>query len=69
MLFDEFTTPEIVELLTWLCFEYAGQLFGGLIADEPATEQEKHAFATSIAHLATAHADSTPPATPRHGER
>ena len=43
VLFDEFTTPEIVELLIWISFEYAGQLFGSLIADEPATEEEKHA--------------------------
>ena len=69
VLFDEFTTPEIVELLTWISFEYAGQLFGCLIADEPATQEEKHAFAASIAELATAHADSKPPATPQHGER
>ena len=68
VLFDEFTTPGIVELLTWICFEYACQLFGCLIADEPATEEEKHAFATSIAELATAHADSTPPPTARHRE-
>ena len=25
---DEFTVPEIVELLIWISFEYAGQLFG-----------------------------------------
>ena len=68
VLFDEFTTPEIVELLVWISFEYAGQLFGCLIADEPATEEEKYAFATSIDELATARADSTPPAAPRHGE-
>lgn len=43
VLFDEFTTPEVVELLIWISFEYAGQLFGSLIADEPATEEEKHA--------------------------
>ena len=69
VLFDEFTIPEVVELLSWISFEYAGQVFGSLIADEPATEEEKHAFAASIAELATAHADSTPPATARHGER
>ena len=38
---DEFTIPEIVELLIWMSFEYAGQLFGCLIADESATEEEK----------------------------
>jgi alkylhydroperoxidase family enzyme len=69
VLFDEFTLPEIVELLSWISFEYAGQLFGSLIADEPATEEEKHAFATSITELAAARADSTPPPTSRHSER
>jgi hypothetical protein len=37
----EFTTPQIVELLTWIAFEYAGQLFGCLIGDEPATAKQK----------------------------
>ena len=69
VLFDEFTLPEIVELLTWISFEFAGQLFGCLIADESATEEEKQAFAASIADHATPHADSRPRATPRHGER
>ena len=69
MLFDEFTTSEIVELLIWISFEYAGQLFGCLIAEEPATEEERHEFAASIAELAAAHANSTPPSTGRHGER
>ena len=69
VLFDEFTLPEIVELLTWISFEFAGQLFGCLIADESATEEEKQAFADSIAELATPQADSRPRATPRHGER
>jgi alkylhydroperoxidase family enzyme len=68
VLFDEFTIPEIVELLVWISFEYAGQLFGCLIADESATEEEKQAFAASIAELATPHADSRPRANPRHGE-
>jgi alkylhydroperoxidase family enzyme len=49
LLFDEFTTPQIVELLVWISFEYAGQLFGCLIGDEPATAEEKEAFAASIA--------------------
>ena len=51
LLFDEFTTPQIVELLTWIAFEYAGQLFGCLIGDEPATAKEKEAFAAWIASL------------------
>ena len=51
LLYDEFTVPQIVELLTWIAFEYAGQLFGCLIGDEPATAEEKEAFAASIASL------------------
>lgn len=51
VLSQEFTTPQIVELLTWIAFEYAGQLFGCLIGDEPATADEKDAFAASIASL------------------
>jgi len=35
--------------LIWISFEYAGQTFGCLIADEPATEEEKQAFAASMA--------------------
>jgi hypothetical protein len=50
VLFEEFTAPQIVELLMWISFEYAGQMFGCLIADEPATTQEKQAFAASIAN-------------------
>ena len=50
-LLDEFTVPEVVELLVWITFEYAGQLFGCLIADRPATEDEKQAFAAEIAAL------------------
>ncbi len=51
LLLDEFTVPQIVELLMWISFEYAGQMFGCLIADEPATAAEKEAFAASIAKL------------------
>ena len=61
---DEFTVPEIVELLIWISFEYAGQMFGCLIGDEPATEEEKHAFAESIARLPTP-LDLTHRTTPR----
>jgi hypothetical protein len=50
---EEFTVPEIVELLIWISFDYAGQMFGCLIGDEPATEEERHAFAASIARLPT----------------
>jgi alkylhydroperoxidase family enzyme len=56
VLFDEFTVAEIVELLIWISFEYAGQMFGCLIADLPASEEEKHAFELSIAKLAAADA-------------
>ncbi len=48
LLLDEFTMPQIVELLMWISFEYAGQMFGCLIGDEPATPEEKNAFAASI---------------------
>ena len=54
VLFDEFTVPQIVELLMWISFEYAGQMFGCLIGDEPATAEEKDAFEDSIAELASA---------------
>ena len=50
LLFEEFTDPQIVELLMWISFEYAGQMFGCLIGDEPATADEKQAFAASIAN-------------------
>jgi hypothetical protein len=53
VLHDEFTVPEIVELLLWISFEYAGQMFGCLFGDEPATEEEKHAFDASIARFST----------------
>ena len=51
VLFDEFTTPQVVELLTWIAFEYAGQMFGCLIGDEPASAEEKEAFAAWIASV------------------
>jgi alkylhydroperoxidase family enzyme len=54
VLLDEFTVPQIVELLMWISFEYAGQMFGCLIGDEPATAEEKDAFAGSIAQLGSA---------------
>ena len=49
VLFEEFTVPQVVELLSWIVFEYAGQMFGALIGDEPATEAERAAFATAVA--------------------
>jgi alkylhydroperoxidase family enzyme len=49
LLLDEFTIPGVVELLAWICFEYAGQMFGSLIGDEPATEDERQAFAAWVA--------------------
>jgi alkylhydroperoxidase family enzyme len=48
LLSEEFKAPQIVELLMWISFEYAGQMFGCLIGDEPATAEEKQAFAASI---------------------
>lgn len=50
LLLDEFTVPQLVELLVWISFEYAGQMFGCVIGDEPATAEQKQAFAASIAH-------------------
>ena len=49
LLDEEFTTPEVVELLTWIVFEYAGQMFGALIGDEPATAPQRAAFAAAVA--------------------
>ena len=48
-LFDAFTIPQVVELLTWISFEYAGQMLGSLIGDESATAEEREAFAASVA--------------------
>jgi alkylhydroperoxidase family enzyme len=49
VLLEEFTVPQFVELLTWIVFEYAGQMFGALIRDEPATAQERAAFEAALA--------------------
>ena len=48
VLLDDFTVAQVVELLMWICFEYAGQMFGCLIGDGPATAEEKEAFANSV---------------------
>jgi alkylhydroperoxidase family enzyme len=48
-LFEEFNTGEVVELLVFICFEYAGQMLGALMGDEPATEAEREAFAAWVA--------------------
>jgi hypothetical protein len=48
-LFDAFTIPQVVELLTWISFEYAGQIPGSLIGDEPASAEGREAFAASVA--------------------
>jgi alkylhydroperoxidase family enzyme len=53
ILFDEFTIPQIVELLTWISFEHAGQMLGSLIGDEPATADEREAFAAWLVRLET----------------
>jgi alkylhydroperoxidase family enzyme len=58
LLLDEFTVPQIVELLIWISFEYAGQMFGCLIGDEPATAEQKRAFAAAVAAAADASASS-----------
>ena len=49
LLFEEFTTPQIAELLIWISFEYSGQMFGALIGDQPATADERAAFQASVA--------------------
>jgi alkylhydroperoxidase family enzyme len=49
VLLEEFTVPQVVELLTWIVFEYGGQMFGALIGDEPATAEERAAFAAAVA--------------------
>ncbi len=49
LLFEEFTTPQIAELLIWISFEYSGQVFGALIGDQPATEDERAAFEAAVA--------------------
>jgi alkylhydroperoxidase family enzyme len=49
VLFEEFTLPQVVELLTWIAFEHAGQMLGSLIGDEPATAEEVEAFAAWVA--------------------
>jgi len=54
LLLDEFTVPQLVELLIWISFEYAGQMFGSLIGDEPATAEEKRAFAAEVVAAAAA---------------
>jgi alkylhydroperoxidase family enzyme len=40
-LFEEFTAPQIVELLIWISFECTGQRFGCLIGNGPASAEEK----------------------------
>jgi alkylhydroperoxidase family enzyme len=49
LLFEEFAVPQVVELLAWIAFEYAGQMFGALIGDEPATAEERAAFEAAVA--------------------
>ena len=46
---EELTLPQVVELLTWIVFEYAGQMFGAMIGDEPATAEERAAFEAAVA--------------------
>jgi len=49
MLVEELGTAQTVELLTFICFEYAGQMLGALMGDEPASEDEKQAFHAWVA--------------------
>lgn len=47
-LFEGFSTAQVVELLVWISFEYAGQLFGSVVGNEPATAEEMEAFAAGV---------------------
>jgi alkylhydroperoxidase family enzyme len=60
VLLEEFTVPQLVELLIWTSFEYAGQMFGCLIGDEPATPEQKRDFAAAIAVVVDATASGGP---------
>ena len=40
----ELGPAQTVELLTFICFEYAGQMLAALMGDEPASENETQAF-------------------------
>lgn len=48
-LFEVFGTGQVVELLVFICFEYAGQMLGALMGDEPASDEEKRVFHAWIA--------------------
>lgn len=43
------TIPQVVELITWISFEHAGQMLGALVGDEPATAEQRDALAASVA--------------------
>jgi alkylhydroperoxidase family enzyme len=49
VLLDEFTVEQTVELLTYICFKFAGQMLGSLMGNEAATEQEREQFAAWVA--------------------
>jgi hypothetical protein len=49
LLLEEFTTQQTAELLTWISFGHAGQMFGAPIGDQPATADERAAFEASVA--------------------
>jgi alkylhydroperoxidase family enzyme len=53
-LFDAFTIPRVVELLTWISFGYAGQMLGSLVGGEPASAEGREAFAASVGQPAPA---------------
>jgi len=48
LLREEFSEEEIVELVAWLCFKFAGNLFGAVMNVEPATEDEVAAYRQRI---------------------
>ena len=52
VLLEEFTVPQVVELLTWIVFEYAGQMFGALIGDETAAAKAARSSAVAVSRAA-----------------
>jgi len=45
---QEFTDPELVELLAYLAFKLAGQVFGSVVELLPATERQRTGYATFV---------------------
>jgi alkylhydroperoxidase family enzyme len=45
---EEFSTEEIVELVSWLCFKFGSNLFGALMKLNPATKGEMKGYSDFI---------------------